>query len=238
MKICPVCAKPNEDAAAFCNSCGANFAAVGASPSNPSPPLQTQTSGMAIASMICGFFFFIFPAAVMAVVLGHISHHKIRKSAGRLKGAGMSLAGMILGYAGIALIPFMVIVPNLLLSKVAANEASAVVTLRTIETASLAYYSQYNSFPPSLAALGPPSPGKPAGPDAANLINGAVAAGNYRGYVFTYESATQDGSSRFNASADPQQPNTTGIRHFHADESGVIRWNSESPADRASPELQ
>ena len=243
MKICPTCQRPNEDAAAFCSNCGANLAGLAASPSSPSQPLQPHTSGMAIASMIFGFFFFIFPAAVTAIVLGHISNSQIRKSAGRLTGAGMSLAGMILGYAGVAFIPFILIIaaiaiPNLLRARMAANEAAAVGTLRTIETASLAYYSQYNTFPPSLEALGPPSPGKPAGADAANLINASVAAGNYRGYVFTYESVANDGAGGFNASADPEEQNTTGTRHFHADETGVIRYNRDNPADRDSPALQ
>ena len=117
MKVCPACTKENEDAAAFCGNCGAQFSpAAFVTPQAPAPQPALQqspapqhgpqeTSGLAIASLICGFLFFIFPAAVLAVVFGHISSSQIRKSAGRLKGAGMSLAGMILGYVGIALHP-------------------------------------------------------------------------------------------------------------------------------------
>jgi Domain of unknown function (DUF4190) len=111
MKVCPACAKINEDAAAFCNQCGANLPATAYVPQQTAaqqPAMQQvrapETSGLAIASLISGFLFFIFPAGVLAVVFGHVARSQIRKSAGRLKGAGIALAGLILGYAGIALV--------------------------------------------------------------------------------------------------------------------------------------
>src|SRR5580704_9997299 len=53
---------------------------------------------------VSGFLFFIFPAGVLAIVFGHVASSQIRKSNGRFKGAGIALAGLILGYAGIALV--------------------------------------------------------------------------------------------------------------------------------------
>ena len=80
MKVCPACTKENEDVAAFCGNCGAQFsptAFVTPQAPAPQPALQQppapqygpqQTSALAIASLICGFLFFIFPAADDAAV--------------------------------------------------------------------------------------------------------------------------------------------------------------------------
>ena len=136
-----------------------------------------ETSGLAIASLIFGLLFFVFPAAVLAVILGHISNSQIRKSAGRLKGAGMSLAGMILGYVGIAFIPIILIIaaiaiPNLLRARMAANEASAVHSLRNIATAAVNYQSTYQHL--SVGPLSARPAAQRPGPDAdgAGLIDG------------------------------------------------------------------
>lgn len=91
-------------------------------------PVESHTSGKAIASLICGIFFFILPAAIVAVILGHLSCSEIGKSLGRIRGRGLALAGLILGYFGVAFIPFILIIaaiaiPNLLRARIAANEA-------------------------------------------------------------------------------------------------------------------
>ena len=59
-------------------------------------------------------------------------------------GDGMAIAGLVLGYIGFAAIPFILIIaaiaiPNLLRARMAANEASAVGSLRTINVAALSY---------------------------------------------------------------------------------------------------
>jgi type II secretory pathway pseudopilin PulG len=190
--------------------------------------------------------FFIFPAAVVAVILGHISSSQIRKSAGRLKGAGMSLAGMILGYVGIAFIPIILIIaaiaiPNLLKARMAANEATAVGSLRTIATASITYQDEYHGYPSGLSALGPPLSGQTANADGADLIDDMLMSGSKSGYSFTYRpvSSHSDGVfDGFDANADPITPGATGNRHFHVDESGVIRAETSAPAGRDSPPLE
>ena len=80
------------------------------------PGVPTPTSGKAIASLVCGVFFFILPASIAAVVLGHLSLSEIKKSAGRVQGQGLAIAGLVLGYMGLAGIPFAIIaasaIPN------------------------------------------------------------------------------------------------------------------------------
>jgi type IV pilus assembly protein PilA len=258
MKICPACTKPNDDAAAFCSNCGAQFSAAGSVPPQAPPPQPSwqpqtapqygpqETSGLAIASLICGFLFFIFPAAVLAIVFGHISSSQIRKSAGRLKGAGMSLAGMILGYVGIAFIPIILIIaaiaiPNLLRAKMAANEASAISSLRDISRAAIQYQDTYHEYPSGLSALGPPLQGHGPDADGADLIDGLLMNGSKEGYMFEYHPVSSRGDSVFDGfdiNADPITPGATGTRHFHTDESDVIRFERSTQAGRESPPLE
>ena len=56
-----------------------------------------ETSGKAITSLICGLLFFVPFAFIAAVVFGHIALSEIKRSAGRLKGEGLAIAGLVLG---------------------------------------------------------------------------------------------------------------------------------------------
>src|SRR5450759_49882 len=72
----------------------------------------------------------------------------------RNKQKGFSLIELLIVVA-IILIIAAIAIPNLLRSKMAANEASAVATLRTLNTASILYSTTYGGFEPNLASLGP-----------------------------------------------------------------------------------
>jgi hypothetical protein len=187
-----------------------------------------------------------FFAAIPAIVLGHIALSDIKKSAGRLKGQGMALAGLIMGYFGVVLLPFILIIaaiaiPNLLRARMAANEASAVGALRTYERA-LANYGAIcpkNGFPQSVANLGP---GK-GDCDGAGLIGSEIATPDAMrsGYRFTYSPGPSDNLGRvmsYTFAADPLTEGTTGIRHFFTDQSGVIRTSRGEPATADSQPIQ
>jgi hypothetical protein len=153
----------------------------------------------------------------------------------------MALAGLILGYTGVALIPLLIIaaiaIPNLLRSRIAANEASAVGGLRTLNTAVVTYTDTYTDFPLTLTVLGPPSGGEPPDSSAADLIDEELASGMKRGYLFTYAASCNEDSCSYTIHADPVTPGTTGLRHFFSDSSGIIRVDTERPADENSPPL-
>jgi type IV pilus assembly protein PilA len=273
MKLCPFCAQEIEDDAMRCPACQEDLAPPtprSAPPQPPSPPpvrlssagvplppghmpqavyvpdADAKTSGMAIGSLIFGVLFVVLPAAVVAIVLGHLSHSQIRKSAGRLKGSGLATAGLILGYLGIAIIPFILIIaaiaiPNLLRSKMAANEASALGSLRRINTACVEYSTLYGGFPPTLAALGgADNLAADPSPKAAKLIDSTLQTGWKYGYVFYYAPGTRDTSGNivaYTVTADPITHGSTGIRHFFTDQTGVIRVDSRATADADSPPL-
>ena len=237
MKSCPNCAQALEDDVTICTRCNANLA-LGA---QAGPP---QTSGMAIGSLVCGFLSLFWPAAVAAIVLGHISRSQIKKSGGRLSGSGMALTGLIFGYLGVSLIPLLIIaaiaIPNLLRARMAANEATAVGALRTLNTAAYTYRETYRQFPPELTALGAPSAGTAPGPDNADLIDPVLMSGQKSGYLFHYRAVDTDGDGAldgYEIYADPVTPGTTGQKHFFTDQTGVIRLESNKPASAESPPI-
>src|ERR1700719_303137 len=105
--FCMRCGSSIDDHDQFCRKCGAQVSAP-AAPASVMPTVPAgpaQTSGKAIASLICGLLFFVPFAFVAAVILGHLGLLEIRKSAGRLKGDGLALAGLVLGYMWVVSIP-------------------------------------------------------------------------------------------------------------------------------------
>ncbi len=71
----------------------------------PGVPLRTRprTNGMAVGALVCGIaqFFTLGLTTIPAVVLGHMARHRIRRSGE--EGEGLALAGLVLGWVGVAL---------------------------------------------------------------------------------------------------------------------------------------
>jgi hypothetical protein len=60
--------------------------------------------------MVLGLAGFLAVTAILAVVFGHIALAQIKRSKGWQRGTGMALAGVILGWAYIALLALSVVV--------------------------------------------------------------------------------------------------------------------------------
>ena len=119
-----------------------------ATPSFPAMPTPPSTSGLAIGSLICGILFFFLPTAIAAIVMGHISRSQIRRSGGQKSGAGMAMAGLILGYAGVVLtIIALLALPNLTRARMTANEAAAIASLRMLNEEAINYSAANGKFP-------------------------------------------------------------------------------------------
>ena len=148
------------------------------------------------------------------------------------KQKGFSLIELLIVVA-IILIIAAIAIPNLLRSKMAANEASAVGSLRSINTAGVAYSTTYGTYPPTLADLGPDSSGGTAATSTtADLLDSVLSAGVKSGYTFTYTAGT--GSLSYTLKAVPSSQGVTGQRGFYTDQSGVIRGDSSGTATSAS----
>jgi prepilin-type N-terminal cleavage/methylation domain-containing protein len=143
------------------------------------------------------------------------------------KQKGFSLIELLIVVA-IILIIAAIAVPNLLKSKMAANEASAAASERTIGTANVTFSSTYNNgFALALVNLGPPASGA-ADSNAADLIDATLAAATSAtavktGYWFTYTSTGTAPSTTYSNVAQPQTPNSTGNATFCLDQTNVLK---------------
>jgi type IV pilus assembly protein PilA len=140
----------------------------------------------------------------------------------RNKQKGFSLIELLIVVA-IILIIAAIAIPNLLRAKIAANEASAVGSLRTLNTACIAFSTSYGQFPQNLTNLGPIAASGTASSTSADLIDSVLAAGTKSGYVFAYTAATP--FQTYTITATPITVGQTGQRMFFTDQSGVIRAN-------------
>ncbi len=145
---------------------------------------------------------------------------------------GFSLIELLIVVA-IILIIAAIAIPNLLRSRIAANQASAVSSLRFLNTAEVTYASTYTTgFSPTLAALGPPASGSNPTASAAGLIDSVLAAGTKSGYSFSY-AATAGSTGRYDIytiNANPTTVGTTGQNYYFTDQTNVIRQNATGTA--------
>jgi type IV pilus assembly protein PilA len=151
---------------------------------------------------------------------------------------GFSLIELLIVVA-IILIIAAIAIPNLIKSKMAANESSAVGSLRTINTGEVNFAASCPAvgYSPSLVALN--TGGTCAG--GAGIIDAVLAAGAKSGYTFQY-AAVAGGDTlndTYTVTGTPATVGTTGQRQFFSDQTGVIRYAlSGSGATAASSALQ
>ena len=150
------------------------------------------------------------------------------------KQKGFSLIELLIVVA-IILIIAAIAIPNLLRSRIAANEASAVGSIRTINTAEVTYASTY----PDIGFAGLASLGGAGGTSGgAGLIDSVLASGTKSGYSFTVSVAAGSPSTLYIVNGDPVVFGQTGQRSFFSDQSGVIRYNNKTTATNTDAPLQ
>jgi len=151
------------------------------------------------------------------------------------KQKGFSLIELLIVVA-IILIIAAIAIPNLMRSRMAANESSAVGSLRTINTAEVTYSTTYGTGFAPLANLGGADPCAAAAATAC-LLDSVLTAGNKSGYTLTTPAPAALGTAVapnvvYQAGAQPVAAGQSGQRSFCTDQSGVIRAN---PAGGAPP---
>jgi type IV pilus assembly protein PilA len=149
------------------------------------------------------------------------------------KQKGFSLIELLIVVA-IILIIAAIAIPNLLRARMAANESSAVASLRTLNTAEVTYNSTYPTigFSPALSNLGgaagaacTPSSTSACLIDSVLAFNGIPTGSGKSGYLFTNGTGTVSGGVNvgYVVVAVPIKINQTGIRAFCAEEDAVVR---------------
>lgn len=122
---------------------------------------------------------------------------------------GFTLVEIMIVVAIIALLAAIAI-PNLLRTRIQANEAAAIASLKTIATAEISYNSA-NATYVILATLDDPTP---------PYIDSTLAAGAKNGYTFA---TTDIAANTFHCSGVPTVAGVSGVRSFCVTEDGVVK---------------
>jgi len=158
---------------------------------------------------------------------------------------GFSLIELLIVVA-IILIIAAIAIPNLLRARIAANESSAVSSVRTVNTAEVSYNSAYPTvgYSATMDALG--SGGAcPTPPTSAQacLVDDVLAITKIKtGYTFTYQVIAGPPAVGYSVEGNPTALNQSGVRSFCSFEDAVIRFQASGgglvTCPGATPPLQ
>ena len=215
MKYCPQCGQAGLDNHRFCMRCGSDI--------NAAPITQPPAA----------------PAAAPVVPAGYSPVVVAPPSSGSNNKVIWIVLGVVMVPVALAIVGIVaaIAIPNLLRARISANESAAVGSVRTLNTALVTYQATYNHYPETVGALGG---GKSSSETSAGLIDDKLAGGTSSGYRFRYEhlaAVDEEREEGYVIHADPINPNSTGVRHFFSDQTGVIRYSSVGEADAESPPL-
>jgi hypothetical protein len=73
------------------------------------PVGPTSTNGLAIASMVLGILWLYWIGSILALVFGYVAKGQIDRSGGRQTGRGMAIAGIVLGWIGVAVAVILIV---------------------------------------------------------------------------------------------------------------------------------
>ncbi len=152
--------------------------------------------------------------------------------------SGFSLIELLIVVA-IILVIAAIAIPNLLSSRIAANEASAVASMRTINTAQVTYSSTYPDvgYAAALSALGPGS--GIVSSSSAGLLDELLAPATGFSLKHGYHFTMTGGGTAYVTNALAIHHGTTGNRSFYSDASAIIRVNASGYAPAVTdPALQ
>jgi type IV pilus assembly protein PilA len=138
---------------------------------------------------------------------------------------GFSLIELLIVVA-IILIISAIAIPSYLRSRMQANEASAVSSLRMINTAAITYSSTYVNvgYPANLVDMGGANPCS-ATSTSACLIDDSLAQGTKSGYALVWTGDGATPSVAYTITGTPLVVGSSGQRMFCTDQTGLIRYD-------------
>ena len=161
------------------------------------------------------------------------------------KQRGFSLIELLI-VVTIILVISAIAIPNLLRSRIAANEAATVANVRRIAVAEVSYAATYNSasgllgYSNNMPSLGGTTCNPPSATSACLIDNDlaqAIVPNKARsGFYYTYALSDARG---FTVNADPSSYGATGLKHFYTDATQSIRFtNTDTPAGPTDQAVQ
>jgi prepilin-type processing-associated H-X9-DG protein len=164
--FCRKCGKEIPDGNTVCESCESSNASVSSQtfdlPPQPQPYIQPdqtdtdsvqKTNGIAIASLVVSIVGFLIGLGIVAIILGIIGQNQIKASMGRQKGAGLAIAGIVVGCIGtVAFIPIIlsaILFPVFNNARMKARDSICVQNLKELSIAVSTYSQDYDEkLPP------------------------------------------------------------------------------------------
>ncbi len=155
---------------------------------------------------------------------------------------GFSLIELLIAVA-VILIVAAISIPNLLRSRINANEASAIASMRTINNAEVAYSVAFpaTGYADDLSKLKPPPGGAPPDINSAGLLDAVLACTSQpcskSGYQFAIVNASGTPVNSYELTAVPTTVGNTGIRGFCSDQQAQITFdpNGATSCSQALP---
>jgi len=261
--FCTTCGAPIPEGSAYCHNCGRPAVApapvatgtAGAAPAAGAAPTEPKAI-LSLVLGLAGLFLFSVLAGIPAIVLGHMARARIAASMGRLQGAGMAMAGLVLGYISVAMVPVMLLMfffgfhfwsplgrstatPGATWER--PDESSGQASARQIVMAMEAYFAMYPNagYPERLSDLG--GAGMEHSETSAGMIEEAIAGGGPKdGYVFYYEPIDEQGDGfreNYFLRADPVSA-SAGKRSFCTDSRAILRAQADGPCTLESAPVQ
>jgi hypothetical protein len=221
---CATCGFVSSSNAESCRNCGAPLSGQyshGSPWQNSGATAAQLKKGLAIAALVVGIISFLTLGllgigAVLGIVLGIIAISKATRNPWEYGGKGMAIAGLVLSIASLVIIVPVglfaaIAIPNLLAARRAANEGSAIYTMRQLSIAEANYATKYGKY------------GTADDLSLEGMITSSLAQGVKNGYRYTIVVTKRDDEDGFEIVSVPVNYPNSGMRSFYVDESGVIR---------------
>jgi len=150
---------------------------------------------------------------------------------------GFTLIELLIVLA-IILIIAAITIPSLTAMKIHANEASALASIKAIQTAQTSYQTSYpaQGYAGSLAVLGGSESCTPS-PATACLLDEVLTGGMKAGYNFAIlgGNPSNGANTTYVAAAAPAAYNHTGVHRFCSTEKNVLRWDANTEGSTTPP---